>query len=545
MSNRVFFTALTLVASLATALVYGVGGLLAIDGQPDGRHPAGPGRAARPAVRPADGAVQRADRRDDRAGQLRAGLRGARPPAAGRRAPRRPAAAVTARCRSSWTTSTSATRPPTRCRWPRWSRWRSPTAAAAARCCTGVSLQRRAGPAGRAGRAERRRQDDDHQPRRAAVRRDLRRGAARRGRRAGRRRWPRCTTRSGWSPRRRTCSTTRCGPTCSTPGRRPPRRSWSQPCAPPRSGTWSRTLPGGLDTVVGDRGHRLSGGEKQRIALARLLLKAPGVVVLDEATAHLDSESELAVQRALDRALAGPHVAGDRPPAVHRPRRRPDRRSSTAAGWSSRAGTPSCSRAAACTPTSTAPSSPSRPLEQARRSASCPAYRSARSQGASHPAVDGEHGAGDVARGGGEQEDGGTGELQRLAVAAQRDVRLVLARRASSGRPAGGVELGAAAVGVDPPGQDRVDPDVARPELVGEGLGRSSPARAQPVGQRQALDRLAHRRRQHQDDRAALVRGRRPTVRPAGWGRGTPTRTPAARRRRRCPSLTRLAGRRR
>ena len=64
-------------------------------------------------------------------------------------------------------------------------------------------------------------------------------------------------------------------------------------------------LPDGLDTVVGDRGHRLSGGEKQRLALARLLLKAPGVVVLDEATAHLDSESEAAVQRALATALAG------------------------------------------------------------------------------------------------------------------------------------------------------------------------------------------------------------------------------------------------
>jgi ATP-binding cassette, subfamily B, bacterial len=64
-------------------------------------------------------------------------------------------------------------------------------------------------------------------------------------------------------------------------------------------------LPDGLDTVVGDRGYRLSGGEKQRIALARLLLKAPSVVVLDEATAHLDSESEAAVQRALKRALAG------------------------------------------------------------------------------------------------------------------------------------------------------------------------------------------------------------------------------------------------
>lgn len=65
------------------------------------------------------------------------------------------------------------------------------------------------------------------------------------------------------------------------------------------------SLPDGLDTIVGDRGYRLSGGEKQRIALARLLLKAPSVVVLDEATAHLDSESEAAVQRALRTALAG------------------------------------------------------------------------------------------------------------------------------------------------------------------------------------------------------------------------------------------------
>ncbi|MFB4318630.1 ABC transporter ATP-binding protein [Actinomadura sp. 21ATH] len=64
-------------------------------------------------------------------------------------------------------------------------------------------------------------------------------------------------------------------------------------------------MPEGLDTVVGDRGYRLSGGEKQRLAIARLLLKAPSVVVLDEATAHLDSESEAAVQRALRTALAG------------------------------------------------------------------------------------------------------------------------------------------------------------------------------------------------------------------------------------------------
>ncbi|MCI2976530.1 MAG: ABC transporter ATP-binding protein/permease [Ferrimicrobium sp.] len=64
------------------------------------------------------------------------------------------------------------------------------------------------------------------------------------------------------------------------------------------------TLPDGLDTVVGDRGYRLSGGEKQRVAIARLLLKSPDVVVLDEATAHLDSESEAAIQVALAHALS-------------------------------------------------------------------------------------------------------------------------------------------------------------------------------------------------------------------------------------------------
>lgn len=65
------------------------------------------------------------------------------------------------------------------------------------------------------------------------------------------------------------------------------------------------SLPDGIDTVVGDRGYRLSGGEKQRLAIARLLLKSPRIVVLDEATAHLDSESEAAVQRAFATALAG------------------------------------------------------------------------------------------------------------------------------------------------------------------------------------------------------------------------------------------------
>ncbi|MFP5318802.1 MAG: ABC transporter ATP-binding protein [Acidimicrobiia bacterium] len=64
-------------------------------------------------------------------------------------------------------------------------------------------------------------------------------------------------------------------------------------------------LPDGYDTVVGERGYRLSGGEKQRLALARVLLKGPAIVILDEATAHLDSETELLVQQALAEALEG------------------------------------------------------------------------------------------------------------------------------------------------------------------------------------------------------------------------------------------------
>jgi ABC-type multidrug transport system fused ATPase/permease subunit len=72
-----------------------------------------------------------------------------------------------------------------------------------------------------------------------------------------------------------------------------------------RLGDLLATLPAGLDTVVGERGYRLSGGERQRLTIARLLLARPRVVILDEATAHLDSESEAAVQEALAEALEG------------------------------------------------------------------------------------------------------------------------------------------------------------------------------------------------------------------------------------------------
>ena len=64
-------------------------------------------------------------------------------------------------------------------------------------------------------------------------------------------------------------------------------------------------LPDGYDTIVGERGYRLSGGEKQRLAIARVLLKDPAIIILDEATSHLDAENEVLVQRALDEALHG------------------------------------------------------------------------------------------------------------------------------------------------------------------------------------------------------------------------------------------------
>ena len=115
-------------------------------------------------------------------------------------------------------------------------------------------------------------------------------------------RWPR---RSAWSPRRHTCSTRACARTCAS---RVPTR------ATRRSRTAARTarihdliesLPDGYDTVVGERGYRFSGGEKQRMAIARTILRNPPVLVLDEATSSLDTQTEAAVQAELERLSRG------------------------------------------------------------------------------------------------------------------------------------------------------------------------------------------------------------------------------------------------
>ena len=113
--------------------------------------------------------------------------------------------------------------------------------------------------------------------------------------------------------------------------------------------------------MVGERGYRLSGGERQRLTIARLLLARPRVVILDEATAHLDSESEAAVQAALAEALEGRTalVIAHRLSTI---RAADEILSSSTAGSSSAAPTTACWPPAAATPSCTAPSSPTRAL---------------------------------------------------------------------------------------------------------------------------------------------------------------------------------------
>ena len=192
-------------------------------------------------------------------------------------------------------------------------------------------------------------QDDARLPRRAALRRRARRGAHRRRRRAradlrrARRR------RSASSRRRPTSSTPPCARTCASRGPDATDEEIEEAARAAQIHDVIAALPEGYDTVVGERGFRFSGGEKQRIAIARTILRNPPVLVLDEATSALDVQTERAVEEALEPARRGPHDDRDRPPALDRPRGRPDRRARPRRGSSSAARTTSCSPPAAAT----------------------------------------------------------------------------------------------------------------------------------------------------------------------------------------------------
>ena len=354
--TRIFAASMMAVPALATALVYGVGGHLAIDRHADRRHPARPGHPAAAPARPAPEPLQRAHRRDDRPGQLRAGLRGARPAVADRgEAGRRRAAARRPRASSS-TTSRSATRAPTRSRWPRSRRSPARSPATAVRCCTTSrfvaepgQMVALVGPSG-AGKTT-----ITHLVARLY---DVDGGAVRVG---------------GHDVRDVTLQsledvvgyvtqdahmfhdTIRANLLYARPGADRP-EIWAAleaaQIAPPGPGAARRArhrrrrprLPALRRRAAAAR-DRPAAAEGARDRRARRGDRPPRQRVRGRRPARPR------------RRARGPHVAGDRPPALDRPQRRPDPGRRRRPDRRSAAPTPRCSPRAASTPTSTAPSS--------------------------------------------------------------------------------------------------------------------------------------------------------------------------------------------
>ena len=259
--------------------------------------------------RPLIGPAQRRRLAGQLAGAVRADLRVPRPARRGRRPRATPSTSTRPRCAATCGSRTSPSRYPgsdvarRRRRHPRRPRRLDARPGRGDR--VGQEHARRAGhPAAR----PRRRPDHDRRRSTCAT-------CA----------WPTSPGSSASSARRPTCCTPPSGRTCATSGPTP---------RTPRSRRAARAaqihdliarLPEGYDTLVGSHGHRFSGGEQQRIAIARTLLRDPRVLVLDEATSALDTATERAVQRGVRRARPRPHDDHHRPPALDGPRRRPDR----------------------------------------------------------------------------------------------------------------------------------------------------------------------------------------------------------------------------
>ena len=133
-----------------------------------------------------------------------------------------------------------------------------------------------------------------------------------------------CAPRSAWCRRTPCCSTTRSAPTSPMAGPAPAQAEIEAAARAAQIHDFIAGLPDGYDTMVGERGLKLSGGEKQRVAIARMVLKDPPILIFDEATSALDSGTERLIQAALRRICRRPHHADHRAPPVDRGRRRPD-----------------------------------------------------------------------------------------------------------------------------------------------------------------------------------------------------------------------------
>ena len=132
--------------------------------------------------------------------------------------------------------------------------------------------------------------------------------------------------RSAWCRRTPCCSTTPSPTTSNMAAPAPSREEVQEAAEHAQIGHFIKALPKGYDTPVGERGLKLSGGEKQRVAIARTILKGPPILILDEATSALDTKTEQDIQAALDIVSAQSHDAGHRASALDRHQRRRDHR---------------------------------------------------------------------------------------------------------------------------------------------------------------------------------------------------------------------------